>query len=653
MDDAVKIMRELVDKLNKYAYHYYVLDEPLISDREYDELYDRLAELEKQSGITLEDSPTRRVGGEVLSAFKSFTHRSRLYSLDKAKTEEELYNWESRLIKAARKPAGYTVEYKYDGLTLNLTYENGNFVRAVTRGNGIIGEDVTAQVMTIKSFPLKIDFKGVVEVQGEGIMLLSELEKYNATAAEPLKNARNAVAGAIRNLDPKETAKRKLSIIFYAVNYIEGKRFYRQTEVFGFLRENRFKRGKYYCCPDIKSVIERIKEIEREKDGLDFLIDGAVVKADDFDVREAAGYTDKFPRWAIAYKFEAVEVTTIVKDVTWNVGRTGKLTPLALLEPVELSGATVSRATLNNYNDILRKKIKIGCRALVRRSNDVIPEVLGSTEIFPDCKDVDKPSICRDCGAELVDDGVNLFCPNVKGCPPQIIGRIEHFASKDAMDIEGLSEMTAKQLYDDLGIRHIYQLYLLTAEQLKNLEGFKDKKAGNIIDAIQNSKNVTLDRFLYALAIPNIGKKSARDLAERFKTLENVMKATKAELEEIRDFGEILSQSVADFFADKENIETINKLIECGVNIITHQTRQGALSGEYVVVTGTLKGFTRSEAHKLIEDSGGVVQSAVTKGTTLLVAGESPGSKLDKAKALGIKIIGEEELVGMTGSSLK
>ncbi|MDD4003173.1 MAG: NAD-dependent DNA ligase LigA, partial [Clostridia bacterium] len=624
---------------------------PLISDSEYDELYDRLVLLEKETGIVLSDSPTRRVGGDIIDASTSFTHRSRLYSLDKAKTEQELFNWESRLQRVAGKPDGYTVENKYDGLTLNLTYENGDFIRAVTRGNGIIGEDVTAQVLTIKTFPLKIDYKGVVEVQGEGIMLLSELEKYNKAAPEPLKNARNAVAGAIRNLDPKQTAKRKLNIIFYAVNYIEGRKFNSQIEVFEFLKQNRFKCGNYIFCENMDYVLKAIEKINESKTKLDYLIDGAVIKVNDFVLREKAGFTDKFPRWAIAYKFEAEEVTTILKDVIWNVGRTGKLTPLALLKPVELAGATVRKATLNNYGDIQRKKVKIGCRVLVRRSNDVIPEILGTTQIFDYNKDIIKPNICPDCKMPLTDDGVNLYCTNISDCEPQIVGRIEHFASKDAMDIEGLSEKTALQLYRDLDIKYVYQLYYLTEEQLKTLESFKQKKSNNMLNALEKSKSVTLDRFLYALAIPNVGKKSARDLSDNFKTLENVMSADKEQFTALRDFGDIVADGIINYFKNEENIKIINNLIDCGINIKTPKKAQGTLTGEFAVVTGTLQTLSRAQAHKLIEDNGGEVQSAITKSTTLLIAGEKAGSKLDKAKSLNIRIIDENQFLKIIGES--
>lgn len=641
-------MRQLVDKLNEFAYYYYVLDNPKVSDKEYDELYDKLVLMEKQSGIVYNDSPTKKVGGDIISAFQSVNHRARLYSLDKAKTDNELFDWEKRILKTSGTSGSYTVEYKYDGLTLNLTYEKGEFIRAVTRGNGTIGEDVTAQVLTIKTLPLKIPFKGILEVQGEGIMKLSQLEKYNQTAAEPLKNARNAVAGAIRNLDPKITAKRSLDIIFYAVNYIRGKTLNTQEEMIEFLKENRFKCGNYVICQDINCVIKEINKIKEDKSSLDYLTDGAVIKVNDLKLREILGFTDKFPRWAIAYKFEAEEVTTIVENVVWNVGRTGKLTPLALLTPVELSGATVKRATLNNYGDIQRKKVKKGCRVLVRRSNDVIPEILGATEYYDGNQEIEKPTVCPDCGAVLNDDGVNLFCPYFS-CPPQVTGRLEHFGSKEAMDIEGFSEMTAAQLYRDLTVDSPDKLYSITAEQLYNLDGFKKKKSENLIKSIEKSKNITLERFLYALAIPNIGVKSAKDMAKKFKTLQNVMKANLEQLVEIEDFGEIMSLSVVNFFSNEQNKQMIGKLLNCGVNVISHQNeeKQGVFLNQNVVLTGTLSRYTRSEAGEIIEKEGGEILNAVTKKTTLLIAGEDAGSKLLKAKSLGIKIIGEEEFINM------
>ena len=450
-------MRQLVDKLNKYAYEYYVLDNPTVSDKEYDVLYDELKQLEEKTGVVLFDSPTKRVGGEPISVFKKHKHLERLYSLDKSTTEEELIAFDKRINKNSQDII-YTVEYKFDGLTICLTYNHGKFERATTRGNGIEGEDVTAQVLTIKSFPLNIDYQGAMEVQGEAIMRLSVLDEYNKTADEPLKNARNAVAGAIRNLDPKVTAKRKVEILFYNVNYMEENHLTSQTECVDFLRENGFKVHPFLrVCSGISSVMSVINEIENDRKNLDILTDGAVVKVNDFKLREQLGATDKFPRWAMAYKFEAEEITTILEDVIWQVGRTGKLTPLGILSPVSLAGATVRKATLNNYGDVLRKKVKIGARVLVRRSNEVIPEILGTTEIFPDNKDVQKPTFCPYCGSEVKEVGANLFCPNEK-CRPRIIAKLANFASKGGMNIEGFSEMTAGILYDNFGVKDFSDL---------------------------------------------------------------------------------------------------------------------------------------------------------------------------------------------------
>ncbi|MBQ8427014.1 MAG: NAD-dependent DNA ligase LigA, partial [Clostridia bacterium] len=383
-------MRELVDILNKYAYEYYVLDNPTVSDKEYDALYDELCRLERESGEVLFNSPTKRVGGEPISAFRKHKHIERLYSLDKATSQDELYAFDKR-IKKDGDNFKYTVEYKFDGLTICLTYKDGKFVRATTRGNGVEGEDVTAQVLTVKSYPLSINCKGTIEVQGEAIMRLSVLDEYNKNAQEPLKNARNAVAGAIRNLDPKITEKRKVEIMFYNVNYSSEIDFSTQTECVEFLRTNGFKVHPFLrLCNDIDEVMSAINEIENSRKSLDILTDGAVCKVNDLKVRERLGNTDKFPRWAIAYKFEAEETTTILKDVKWQVGRTGKLTPLGLLEPTELAGATVRKATLNNYGDIERKKVMIGARVLVRRSNEVIPEILGTTETYEHCKKIEK-----------------------------------------------------------------------------------------------------------------------------------------------------------------------------------------------------------------------------------------------------------------------
>ena len=640
-------MKELVELLNDYAYRYYVLDDPIVSDKEYDRLYDELVRMERETGERLPDSPTRRVGGEPLKGFASVVHRNRLYSLDKAQTPEELRAFCER-VQAKR----YTVEYKFDGLTLNLTYEGGKFVRAATRGNGIKGEDVTEQVRTIRSFPLVIPFRGRLDVQGEGIMRLSALKAYNETAKEPLKNARNGVAGAIRNLDPKVTAARRLDIFFYAVNDFEPapedevRSLSSQVESLEFLRGQKFKVNPDLCvCADFGEIEAAIAEIEAKRPELDFLIDGAVVKVDDFALREELGYTDKFPKWAIAYKFEAEEVSTELQDVVWQVGRTGKLTPIGILEPCELAGATVSRATLNNADDIARKGIRLPSRVFVRRSNDVIPEILGIAQAEPDSREIPIPGACPACGTALVRDGAHLFCPNRGACPPQIVGRLVHFCSREAMDIEGVSEKILEQLYRERGLKEPSGLYRLTGADFVGLEGFKDRKSENVLASIERSRiGRGLAEFLFALAIPNVGKKTAKDLAARF-SLDELKAADAETLKTVPDVGEIVAASVADWFADPENERILAALCREIAVEERRAAKEGAFAGETVVLTGTLGSMKRSEAKKRIEEQGGNTADTVSRNVTLVVAGDEAGSKLEKAKKLGIPVLGEAEFL--------
>ena len=640
-------MRQLVDTLNQWAYEYYVLDDPSVPDSEYDKLYDELCELERSSGVTLPDSPTRRVGGEPLKAFERHEHIARLYSLDKCVTYDRMSAFVTR-VKKVKEDADFTVEYKYDGLTMCITYDKGSFVRATTRGNGVVGEDVTAQCLTVKSVPLKIPFQGLMEVQGEAVIPLSALEKYNATSTEKLKNARNAAAGAIRNLDPAVTASRGVEILFYNVNYIEGKSFSTQVEMFDFLKQNRFKVFPYLrVCKSEDDIIEALQEIEVERKKIDILTDGAVIKLNDVPARRGLGYTDKFPRWAIAFKFEAEEAQTTVKDVIWQVGRTGKLTPLALVEPVELGGATVRKATLNNFGDIARKDVRIGSVVAIRRSNEVIPEILGCVEHTGKSVNITKPAVCPYCGSEVKEEGANLFCTN-RLCPPRIAAKFEHFAQKDAMDIEGFSEATAVQLNKKLHLINCSLLYSLTAEDIGRLEGFKDKKINNLLSAINSSRHVPLERFIFALGIDGVGKVAARDLAAAFGSVEALSKATVEQLVGLENIGEITARAIVGWFADPENAaELANLLKYVSPEYVQRGVRQGIFTGQTVVLTGALSAYTRSQAQKIIEDEGGECGSSVTKKTTLVIAGEDAGSKLEKARKLGVKIIDEQQFVEM------
>lgn len=636
-------MRELVNKLNDLAYRYYVLDDPIVSDKEYDALYDELVKLEAQTGVVLSDSPTKRVGGEPLKQFVPHTHIKRLYSLDKCNSFDALRSWFEKLKTALGRAPECTLEYKLDGLTVCLTYRDGQLVCGSTRGNGEVGENVTEQVKTIKSVPLAIPYSGEIEVQGEGIMRISALNKYNATAAVPLKNPRNAVAGAIRNLDVKETAKRNLDAVFYNINFSGDRLFASQTEQIEFLKANRFKTDMCFVSDDIEEIIAKIQTVDRN--ALDFAIDGMVIKVNSAEARNLLGYTDKFPKWAMAFKFEAEETTTTLCDVTWQVGRTGKLTPLALLEPVELCGATVKRATLNNYGDIVRKGVTIGSRVFIRRSNDVIPEILGVAEKLDGAREILKPDTCPCCGHELVENGANLFCPNFYECRAQVVARIVQFCTKDCMDIDGVSIKTAEQLYDVLGVHSPTMLYELATDDLAKIDGFKDKKINNFLTAVRNSKNVDLPHFINALCIDNVGKVTAKDLAEHFGSIDGLAAATVEELTAIQDVGEIVAASIVDYFA--RHVEVVEKFKSLGINPEYTKRTGGKLEGLKFVLTGALSEFTRDGAARLIEAEGGIVQSSVSKLTDIVVAGENAGSKLEKARALGKKIIDEIEFKNM------
>lgn len=652
-------IEELVEKLNELNYYYYTLDEPKLSDKEYDELYDELVNLEAETGHMLSNSPTRRVGGEILQKFEKHIHLSPLWSLDKSQNYGELRAWETRVKRIINEynlshedklpEPLYIIEYKFDGLTINLTYDNGKLIQGATRGNGEIGEAILPQIETIKNVPLSIRSKNKMEIQGEGLMPLSELEKYNETYDEPLKNARNAAAGALRNLDPKATARRNLTAFFYNIGYIEEKSFSTHLEMLDFLNENRLPVNNYLkTFENMDDMIEEIERIDDERHTLDILTDGLVIKINDMKTRKVLGYTQKFPRWAIAYKFKAEEVTTELLDVIWNVGRTGKVTPSSILEPVDIGGVTVARATLNNMDDIKRKNVAIGCRVWLRRSNDVIPEIMGIVEdSCENKKEIEKPEECPACSTELIQDGVHIFCPNSMSCKPQLVARMEHFASRNAMNIEGFSEKTAKQLFEELDLKELPQIYELKYEDLIDLERFGDKKTNNLLNAIEASKDVTLAAFIYALGIPNVGRKTAGDLAKKYKSYENLKKAIYEDLIEIRDIGDIVAREIIEFFSDDEIVSKIEHLFELGVS--PHHENEMVeedtiFTDKKVVITGSIEGIARKEIKELIEKMGGRITGSVSKNTDYVIVGENPGSKYEKAVELGIEIIDEDKL---------
>ena len=653
MDETKKRIDELIAQLNEHVYRYYTLDDPTVSDTEYDTLYDELEKLEKQTGYVRPDSPTMRIGGDVLPGFEKQAHLAPLYSLDKVRSEEELAAWETRARKFSDAPFVYVVEYKFDGLTVNLRYEDGLLVSAATRGDGSLGEIITKQVVTIKSVPLSIPYKGRLEVQGEGLMRLSALKKYNETASDSLKNARNAAAGALRNLDPAETARRNLSLFCYSVGYIENAPFDTHAKMLDFLRDNHFPVSSFTeKAGSISEVIAIVNKAEQTRASLDYLIDGAVIKLDSFSVREQLGFTQKFPRWAVAYKFAADEKTTTLLDVIWQVGRTGKITPGALLKPVDIGGVSVSRATLNNVGDIQRKKLKKNARVFIRRSGDVIPEILGVAEYTDNAADIDIPDACPACGHPLVEKGAHLFCENPLVCRPQLTRAVAHFASRDAMNIETFSDKTAEAFYDHLGLSDVSDLYYLDYDKIKGLPGFGKKKADNLKAAIEKSKRRPLGSFIYALGIPGIGSKTAKDLAAKYQSMDTLMQADADSLIVIDGIGDTLAQNIAAFFEDARARGIVSRILDAGVSPVFEQvkTSDSAFSGKKVVLTGTLSAYTRKEASDIIESLGGEVVSSVSKNTDIVLAGESAGSKLDKARALGITVINETEFEQLSKS---
>ncbi|ELC8425670.1 NAD-dependent DNA ligase LigA [Clostridium perfringens] len=660
--DKKKLIEELVEELNKYAYEYYVLGNSSVTDKDYDKKYYELVDLEKETGYKLSYSPTQRVGDVILPEFKKYTHKARLWSLDKAQTLEEIREWHNRNIKFLEEynrtsdeelpPLKYILTKKFDGLTINLSYdENGVLVTGATRGTGAIGEDVTAQVKTIKSIPLKIDCHDFLEIHGEAIMTTEAFEKYNSEAETPLKNLRNGAAGALRNLNVAETAKRNLSAFFYDVGYKEGAPFKTYMEMLNFIKVKGFPMDDY--IRECKTLDEIQKEIDYIRDirfDLNYDIDGLVIAIDDIRTRELLGYTVKFPKWAIAYKFEAQEATTKLLDVEWNVGRSGRVSPTAILEPVELAGVTVKRATLNNMDDIARKGVRLGAEVFVRRSNDVIPEIMGVVpESLEGTKEIEEPKVCPACGAHLVHEGVHIYCENTLGCKPQMVKTIVHFAGREAMNIAGFSEKTAEQLFEKLDIRDISDLYKLEYEKLLDLDKFGPKKAQNLLDAIEKSKDCTLEAFLYSLGIPNVGVKTAKDLVKRFESLENLENATFEELVSVQDVGDIVARSIIEFFKEERTLKVINELLSLGVN--PHYEKKEVLEspfmGKTVVVTGTLENYSRTSIKEKLESLGAKVSGSVSKKTDFVIAGEAAGSKYDKAKSLGVTILSEEEFENM------
>lgn len=662
--ERITQLRNIIEYHNKL---YYQQDNPEISDSEYDRLMRELQELEKlYPDENLASSPSQRIGAAPLAKFASVRHATPMLSLANAFSEGEIVDFDTRIKKlAGTDKISYVVEPKVDGLAVNLLYENGRLVRGATRGDGFTGEDVTQNLKTISILPLQIKkssshpIPDFVEIRGEVYMEIGYLQKLNRRrlneGIEPFANPRNAAAGSLRQLDPKITARRPLKIFLYAVGNVQGVTFSRHWEVLQALQSWGFPVNPLIQqANDAKECIHYFEKIGEKRESLPYEIDGVVLKADDLNLQSYLGAVSRNPRWALACKFPPTQVTTKVKDIIVQVGRTGSLTPVALMEPVNVGGVTVSRATLHNEDEVLKKDVRIGDTVVIQRAGDVIPEVVKVvlSKRTGKEKEFKMPAKCPECNSDVVrlEGEAAHRCINL-ACPAQIKERIRHFASRGGLDIEGLGEKISAQLFDAQLISDPADLYYLTYEQLLELDRHGKKSAQNLIDALQRSKNPTLDRFIYALGIRNVGEHLAKILAKEFGTIENFMKAKVEDLTAINEIGPEIASSIVQFFHEPKNKMIMEKFHSAGV--IPQKTESVAkdspLHGKSFVFTGTLESMPRSEAKKIIETMGGSVHSSTTSKTTYVVAGSEPGSKLDKAKSLEITILDEKEFLKLVG----
>ncbi len=655
-EEASAKINELKDMLDHHNYLYYVLDDPEISDEEYDRLLRQLIDLEAQyPEMITPDSPTQRVGGEILAGFEEYSHTIPLLSLDDVFDEMELRDFDRRV----RKDAGdveYVVELKIDGLSCALRYEDGIFIQGATRGNGFVGEDVTANLKTIRSIPLKLKRPVSLEVRGEVYMPKKSFLRLNEAREQRgealFANPRNAAAGSLRQLDPKVTASRNLDILVFNLQSIEGMEFDTHIGTLEFMKEMGFKViPGYKKCGGIDEAIEQVYVWETRKDELDFAVDGLVVKVNGLAQRQLLGATSKAYRWAIAYKYPAERAKTRVRDIIVQVGRTGAITPAAVLEPVRLSGSTISRATLHNEDYIRQKDIRIGDVVYIQKAGEIIPEVVESVkeERTGSEREFKMPDTCPECGAKAVRlPGESVTRCTGLNCPAQIKRQLEHFASKGAMDIDGMGPAFIAQLVNKGLVKNIADIYYIGYGDILSLERMGEKSAGNLMDAIEQSKGRDLDRFIDGLGIRLVGSKASRILADRYGDIMNLIATHIEELTAIPEIGPKIAESVVDFFSEEQNIAIINRMIAAGVNTSKAEEKQGtSLLGKTFVITGSLKGYTRTEAARLIESLGGKVTDSVSRKTDYLVCGENPGSKLDKARTLNIIVLNEEDFKAM------
>ena len=650
--DELKELELLRHELIQAGLEYYVYDAPTMSDYEYDHKLRRLEELEAAHPEAITpDSPTQRVGGKALEAFSQVEHRVPLESLQDVFDFEELKAFDIR-VRGVVPDAHYVVEPKVDGLSVALEYENGLFVRGATRGDGRVGEDVTENLRTIRSIPMRLpDMPAHLIVRGEVFMpkqVFHALNEERERRGEPLfANPRNAAAGSLRQLDPKIAASRRLDILVFNIQWIEGAALSTHLETLEFLKRNNFKVIPHYSCQQMEQVMDHIAEIGENRDSFQFDIDGAVVKVNSLSDRERLGSTAKFPRWAAAYKYPPEVKPSKVTDILVQVGRTGVLTPKAVLEPVRLAGTTVTSATLHNQDFISEKDIRIGDTVLVRKAGEIIPEVLSVVmEQRPEgTRPYFLPSVCPVCGApvERDEDGAHIRCTGSE-CPAQLLRNLAHFASRDAMDIDGMGIAVVENLVGAGLVKTPGDLYFLCEEDIAKLDRMGKKSAQNLISAIENSKSQDLSRLIYAFGIRQVGQKAGKVLAAHFKTLDALETATLEELTAIDDIGEITAHSLLEWMSSPQSRHLISRLREAGVNMTaTDRGDDQRFAGMIFVLTGALERFTRDEATELIEARGGKAASSVSKKTTYVVAGESAGSKLRKAQELGIQILTEDD----------
>ena len=655
MSDAQEIL-ELRKELNQANFEYYVKDDPTMADYDYDHKLRRLEELEgAHPELVTPDSPTQRVGGKALESFTQVTHRVPLESLQDVFDFDELRAFDQR-VRGVEPKVSYSVEPKVDGLSVALEYQDGQFVRGATRGDGLVGEDVTENLKTVKSIPLSIpDVPGTLIVRGEVYMpkkVFHALNEEREKRGEALfANPRNAAAGSLRQLDPKIAAQRRLDIAVFNIQWAENEDFHSHTQSINYLADKGFKVIPHVVCSSLGEAVAQVQAIGEGRENYPFDIDGAVIKVDDLAQRQTLGSTAKFPRWAAAYKYPPEVKPSRLTDIVIQVGRTGVLTPKAVLEPVRLAGTTVTNATLHNQDFITEKDIRIGDTVLVRKAGEIIPEVLS---VVMEKRPVDAvpyrfPEVCPECGAPVArdEDGAHIRCTGAE-CPAQLLRNLAHFASRDAMDIEGLGIAVVENLVKAGLVKTPGDLYFLHEEDVAQLERMGKKSAQNLLSAIEKSKSQDLSRLLFAFGIRQVGQKAGKILAQRFGSLDNLQAATVEELTQVDDIGAITAQSIVDWFASPQSQHLIARLKEAGVNMQAEQKGEDQrFAGKTFVLTGTLDRFTRAEATKMIEDRGGKAAGSVSKKTTYVVAGEAAGSKLRKAQELGVPVLTQEEFLAL------